>query len=72
VPRAAGGDEPTSAGGETATLSGADAEPLVHRRQGKGWETIRCSCGQERQLSPAFGGNRLGCQRCGRKIRIVS
>jgi len=48
----------------------AGAPPLRYRRQGKGWETFRCACGQPRQISPAFTGGTLTCKKCRRAIEI--
>jgi heat shock protein HtpX len=45
-------------------------DPIVHRRQGKGWESFQCSCGASVNLSPAFQGTSTTCARCGRTITI--
>jgi heat shock protein HtpX len=45
--------------------------PLTFRRQGKGWQSFRCSCGAGINLSPAFEAKTQSCSRCGRTIEIV-
>jgi len=50
---------------------GAASPPLRYRRQGTGWETFRCACGQSLQISPAFPGGSLTCKKCRRRIEIA-
>jgi heat shock protein HtpX len=55
-----------------ADVNGAGPAPLVYKRQGEGWETFKCSCGQVLQISPAFEGDELRCKKCRRRIHIKS
>ncbi len=48
----------------------ANMEPLQYTRQGEGWETVNCSCGNHIQLGPAFRAPRLRCPKCKRKIQV--
>ncbi|MBU0533177.1 MAG: M48 family metallopeptidase [Candidatus Omnitrophica bacterium] len=50
----------------------ANLEPLTYKRKGAGWESVTCSCGRLRQISPKFLGSRIICNDCGRKINIVN
>jgi len=43
---------------------------LTYRRKGHGWESFSCTCGYKLQLSPAFEGNYITCNKCGSKIKI--
>ena len=45
--------------------------PLTFRRQGKGWQSFRCSCGAGINVSPAYEAKTQSCSRCGRMIEIV-
>ena len=47
------------------------AEPLVFKRQGKGWQGFKCACGGTVNVSPAFKGDTVKCPKCGRTIKIV-
>ncbi len=46
-------------------------EPATYRRTSAGWESFRCPCGRNLQLSPAFSGVAKKCTACNRKIRIL-
>jgi hypothetical protein len=46
-------------------------EHPTYRRTGSGWESFRCTCGRNLQLSPAFSGTAKKCTDCGRKITIL-
>lgn len=48
----------------------ATMEPLQYERQGRGWETVTCSCGNNIQLGPAFQAPRLRCPKCKRNIQV--
>lgn len=56
---------------ERAPARAATAGALQYVRQGRGWESLRCSCGRTIQLSPAFAAARVRCGHCGRFIEIV-
>ncbi len=43
-----------------------------YRRQGKSWESFRCTCGRVQQLSPTFSGDKVRCASCGKDIEILS
>ena len=58
-----------AAGGKAGAAS--DAEPLVFKRRGKGWQGFKCACGATVNVSPAFKGDTTKCPKCGRKIKIV-
>ncbi|HVE40133.1 MAG TPA: M48 family metallopeptidase [Planctomycetota bacterium] len=45
--------------------------PLTFRRQGKGWQSFRCSCGAGINVSPAYEAKTQSCSRCGRTIEIL-
>lgn len=47
-------------------------ERQVYKKTGKGWEKIKCRCGNEVELSPTFVGRFISCRKCGRKINIKS
>jgi len=49
----------------------AGEAPLDYRRQGRGWESFRCRCGNNVQLSPAHVAPTTKCAKCGRKISIL-
>jgi heat shock protein HtpX len=54
-----------------ATKPSADTRPpLRFKRQGKGWESFRCSCGHAVEVSPAFQAPTTRCGKCGRQIQI--
>lgn len=62
-----GGEEAIpGAGGDAAQA----AQKYEYHRQGTGWETFACACGNRLQLSPAFSGTVLGCKLCGRNTTI--
>ncbi len=42
----------------------------TYHRNGSGWETFSCNCGQPLLLSPDFKGEKLQCFSCGRNISI--
>ncbi len=42
----------------------------VYHRKGYGWESFACTCGNQLQISPAFEGDSIQCNRCGAKIKI--
>ena len=44
--------------------------PMTYRRSGEGWESFRCECGAQTQLSPSFQASAVTCAKCGRKIWI--
>ncbi len=46
-------------------------EPPTYRRTSGEWESFRCPCGRNMQLSPAFTGAAIKCPACRRKIRIL-
>ncbi len=50
----------------------ADETPQSYRRQGEGWETFPCRCGQNVELSPGFRGDAVRCKACRRRIEIRS
>ncbi|HZL71034.1 MAG TPA: M48 family metallopeptidase [Planctomycetota bacterium] len=52
-----------------STAPSADA-PMTYQRRGNGWESFRCECGAQTQLSPSFLANAVTCAKCGRKIWI--
>ncbi len=43
----------------------------TYQRTSKGWESLRCPCGRNVQISPAFQGEFKKCPTCGRKIKIM-
>ena len=43
----------------------------TYKRQGKGWETLKCNCGKQAQLSPAFQGQSITCAGCNGTIEIT-
>lgn len=57
----------------SATLEGiapketqsASKQESTYRRQTKGWESFKCSCGRAIQLSPAFAADTVRCSNCG-------
>ncbi|MGE0480382.1 MAG: M48 family metallopeptidase [Phycisphaerae bacterium] len=68
VPRAA-----TGAGLDAQPGAAADAShalPLRYERRTTGWESFQCACGQNVQISPKIGLDRLRCTRCRRTILI--
>ena len=44
--------------------------PLVYEKQGDGWETFCCSCGDVKQISPHFKLDKFLCSNCGREIIV--
>jgi heat shock protein HtpX len=68
VPRA---EQDAQADKPAAPAQGPSAEPLRYRRQGRGWESFKCSCGKVQQLSPAFEVRAITCRKCHRKIEIA-
>lgn len=69
VPRAVTADaaRPESAPG---AADASHALPLRYERRTTGWESFQCTCGQNVQISPKFGLDRLRCTRCRRTILI--
>ena len=61
----------------TAMLAGAGAggskssEKVRYRRQGRGWESVKCPCGRAIQISPAFAASTISCGGCKQTIDIV-
>lgn len=62
-----GRDNPIPKAGEPAN----PGEPIVYRRQGKGWDSFQCACGASINLSPAFQAPSKTCERCHRTITIT-
>lgn len=52
-----------------ATIAATEATYL---RKSAGWESFRCACGKNLQLSPAFKGSKIVCNSCGRSTTISS
>ena len=50
----------------------APLEPLVYHRKGTGWESFKCRCGTNVQISPTFSASFTKCPKCGASIRIRS
>ena len=49
----------------------ARSGPATYRRTSAAWESFRCPCGRNVQISPAFRGEFKKCTACNRKIRIL-
>jgi heat shock protein HtpX len=49
---------------------GKDKKTLQYHRQGKGWESFKCSCGKTIQISPAFDSDTVKCHGCKRNIVV--
>lgn len=47
-------------------------QPLRYQRKTRGWESFQCGCGASLQISPAFQGASMTCERCGRVIEVSS
>lgn len=45
---------------------------IHYERQGAGWESFRCRCGNTLQLSPAFSASVMHCPKCRARIEIVN
>ena len=45
--------------------------PLKFERQGKGWSSVQCSCGNFMNIGPSFQLDRTSCRHCGRIIELV-
>jgi hypothetical protein len=56
--------------GGTETPSPAGAKPRTVQLQSSGWTVIDCPCGATIPVSPAFGGKRLSCKKCGQPFQI--
>jgi len=46
------------------------AAPLRVKRQGSGWTSFKCTCGNTVTLSPSQSDKHTRCSRCGRRIEI--
>ena len=46
------------------------AAPLRVKRQGSGWTSFKCTCGNTVTLSPSQSADHMLCSRCGRRIEI--
>lgn len=44
---------------------------MTYQRQGQGWESFRCRCGQTLQLSPKFSASHLSCSQCDQRIHVI-
>ena len=54
--------------------AGAAEEPeaeTTYRRTARGWESFRCPCGRNVQISPAFRSEHKKCPACRRNIKIL-
>jgi len=52
--------------------AGAESDaPLEYRRRTNGWESFSCACGNLLQLSPAFSGSQIRCNKCDRVSRVI-
>lgn len=59
-------------GSDPFASPGSRAKPVMrYERQGRGWESFKCSCGQVNQISPAFSAPHMKCRGCGRRINIL-
>jgi heat shock protein HtpX len=66
IPKAKGEEQPAKQEEEE------QPEPLKeYRRQGNGWESFQCSCGQTLHLGPSFAAPQIKCRNCKRKIKII-
>ena len=54
------------------TGKGTKEAEATYRRKTDQWESFRCSCGQNLQLSPNFSGEWMRCSKCSKKIMIQS
>jgi heat shock protein HtpX len=69
---AAGVLKEAQAESRAAASAVAGERQQIYQRQGKGWESFRCTCGHLQQLSPGFTGDHLTCSNCSRDIQIES
>jgi len=62
--------------GKSVTIGGQSraapaSEPVHLQLEGSHtWRTIECPCGAAIPISPSFGGQRIRCAKCGRRIEI--
>lgn len=50
--------------------AGPPAELLKLRLTDEGWQSVRCSCGADIEVSPEFSATRMKCRKCGRRIEF--
>ena len=43
---------------------------MTYRRKRTGWESFKCICGKQYQLSPTFQEGEIACSQCGRMMKI--
>jgi len=63
-------DVPKAAPAADAPRGKAPGPPTYHRN-GTGWESFRCACGQAIQLSPTFSAKHISCRKCGRHVKVI-
>lgn len=56
--------------GAATGVAAPNSHEATYSRQGNSWETFRCVCGRNLQLSPAFEGDKIVCPKCGITINI--
>ncbi|MBP2681164.1 MAG: hypothetical protein H6Q78_1027, partial [Candidatus Krumholzibacteriota bacterium] len=61
---------PAAGQAQPAAPPPAASAPYEYTRQGNGWESFACGCGNLLQLSPAFQGSAVSCKRCGKTTVI--
>lgn len=66
-----GRENPVPQASEPEAATAAATGAATYRRKSGAWESFRCPCGRNVQISPAFKGEFKKCPACSRKIKIL-
>jgi len=62
--------KPVAISGESPSPPPSDQPVQARLDPNPTWRTVQCPCGTEIPISPSFGGKRIRCGKCGRRIEI--